>query len=161
MIFKSESDVRQWVRNRVHNVFWIEPSAGSTFGLPDCVINDGGREHWFELKIGEIVNSSGDLILRFEVRPEQKRVLRTMARLGWRVNLLVGLKGASVVFVIGVDDRWTMDGLHLHRPEVPYETLELCKRGKSGSDWVPGSVPAPVSQNPPIYSSLFFSRVGL
>jgi len=93
-IISSESDVRALVRNAAGaKARWVEPGLGSTPGLPDCWVQmkAGG---WaatvhLELKAGEL---EGDEV-RFHVRPEQKKQIKSIVDDGGFAGLLVGIKG--------------------------------------------------------------------
>jgi hypothetical protein len=108
VIFESESDVRSWVRSQESPKFrWVEPARGATLGTPDCWCllphNSGPlgaiRTVWVELKLAERDPSSG--MIRYEVRPAQKRLIEELDEEGGHVFLLVGEKGRSDLWLMG------------------------------------------------------------
>jgi hypothetical protein len=93
MIFKSEGDVRDWVRmNAGRRVFWVEAARGGTDGLQDCLIRFGseirGKLIPVELKVG-LLTADGSC-LRFKWRAGQKQVVRRMAETMIDEFVLVG-----------------------------------------------------------------------
>lgn len=95
-----EGDVRNWVRQAsAGKARWVEPSMGSTIGLPDCwVPMDNGlltMQVHLELKAGEIKGNK----LCYTVRPEQRRELRAMLRDGVPVGFVIGVTGTVGSFV--------------------------------------------------------------
>ena len=93
--FILESDLRLWVRKQAGEIpWWIEPSQGSTLGIPDCCIPiGGGRVAWLELKIGEMKDGR----MTYRVRPEQRRQIKTMLEQQQSIALLVGVSGSDIV----------------------------------------------------------------
>jgi hypothetical protein len=94
-LITSEDDVRTYVRQAsAGRVRWVEPALGSTPGLPDCWVPlRCGRQVHLELKAGNLTKG----ILRYKVRPEQKREIAKMADDGVPVGLLIGIKGSKLV----------------------------------------------------------------
>jgi hypothetical protein len=98
MIFKSESDVRVWVRIQSNGrARWIEHAAGGTPGLPDCWVPHGPHQVHLELKLADL-NKAGQL--RFTVRPQQRLEIMRMMHDAVPVGLLVGVKGTSVLLFV-------------------------------------------------------------
>lgn len=93
-----EDDVRAWVRAASSKARWVEPGLGSTPGLPDCwVPMEDGRSVHLELKAGRIDKG----LLRFTVRPEQRKQILALLDDGVAVGLLIGVKGArSLIFML-------------------------------------------------------------
>lgn len=92
---KSEADVRKLFRKALppdHRARWVEPSAGSTLGLPDLFLKmRQGRAAWVELKF---CPAPKDGKIRFKLEDAQVR----------EIPLLVA-DGFPVVFAIGLPDR--------------------------------------------------------
>lgn len=83
-----EKDLRRWIRDNYgpDDAKWIEPSMGSTSGLPDVFFpDDTGWTVWAELKVG----TTKDGELRFTVRPEQKQELRSMVKKNMSCGIIV------------------------------------------------------------------------
>lgn len=93
--YKRESDLRAAIRDNkaLLRPYWVEAASGGTFGYPDVTLGPRGLKHiprFYELKFGEWVKGEGNnSLLRFRVRPEQKKVLRSMAKDGFKVGLLI------------------------------------------------------------------------
>jgi hypothetical protein len=101
--FKLESDLRKWVREQAGDrPWWIEPSQGSTIGLPDCCVDYGarGRVVWVELKLAELRGISDRLKLDYDVRPAQRDVIGDMLFRGQSVSMLIGVKGSRMVLAL-------------------------------------------------------------
>tara|TARA_R110000868_G_scaffold125896_1_gene332239 strand:- start:34 stop:405 length:372 start_codon:yes stop_codon:yes gene_type:complete len=95
VIIKSEKDVRAAIKRIMKGpVFWVEAAAGGTRGFPDCVVAQHGFPVFCELKVGVMKKDH----LSFTVRPAQRKVLLSMAKAGFKVRVMVGLKGASVIY---------------------------------------------------------------
>lgn len=98
-LFKSESDVRAWVRKVARGKDrWVEPNAGSTNGLPDVwvpIVGTGVCVH-LELKLGYLMPDE----LRFNVRGAQRRELKRMINDGVPCGLAVGLAGTSEIAIL-------------------------------------------------------------
>lgn len=99
----SEDDVRAWVRKvSGGKARWVEPALGSTPGLPDCwVVWPKGRRTRvdLELKAAEVVKGQ----IRYHVRPEQKRQLKSMAEDGLAVGFLVGIVDSNAFVFLPID----------------------------------------------------------
>jgi hypothetical protein len=95
VIINDEGDVRAWVREASEGkARWVEPALGSTAGLPDCWVPEQGYCVWLELKVGEV---KGGTHLCYEVRPEQRRELKAMAKGKVPCGLLIGIKGSALL----------------------------------------------------------------
>ena len=82
-----ESDLRRWLRtNQSSGLFWMEPAAGSTVGMPDAVFLKPGFSFWLELKIG---HERKEDWLSFTVRKSQKMVLRELCKAGQKAFFIV------------------------------------------------------------------------
>lgn len=103
-MIESEDDVRAYVRRASGGkARWVEPTLGSTAGLPDCWV-PFPKQGWsqtvhLELKEGEI--KDGHLV--YHVRPEQRREFRAMHEDKIVAGFLVGLKGTdTLIFLLPV-----------------------------------------------------------
>lgn len=84
--FRSEKDVRRWVREATADPFWVEPTRGGTIGVPDVfVIERDGV--WLELKHGECRDRR---LLKWKPRAGQYLALRTLRNGGVKAGFLVG-----------------------------------------------------------------------
>lgn len=116
MPIATESDLRRWLRVRFGSrLFWVEPSAGSTFGVPDCFLALDGQAIFLEAKLAVIMKR--DDVVKFNVRPEQRRVITRMMEWDLVVLGVVAVKGTPDVHVfwpdegfldgrLKVDDQW-------------------------------------------------------
>lgn len=88
MAFYDEGELRKWLRrHQPTGLFWIEPAAGSTVGMPDSLfVQDPGIAFWFELKIGR---EKEDDWLKFTVRKAQEAVIGALRKGGQQVFFLV------------------------------------------------------------------------
>lgn len=112
--FISELDIRRTLKDHAKDkIFWIEPSAGSTMGLPDCFIASDAGAMFCELKIG-ILTRKG--VLTFAVRREQRTTLKRMVRLKIDVRIIVGIKGTRALFMLLPDQKgdWLSGRVHLN-----------------------------------------------
>jgi len=96
-MIKSEGDVRQWLRARFGmGLLWIEPSAGSTFGIPDSLLLIGdGRTIFIEAKL-----AVGKGPFRFKVRAGQRLLFKRLMMLRQPVLFAIGIKGTSEVVLV-------------------------------------------------------------
>lgn len=76
---------------------WVEPSMGSTVGLPDCWVPMEGGQLQVHLELKAAVITTG--FLRFHVRPEQRREIRSMIADKVPVGLVIGVKGTCGSFL--------------------------------------------------------------
>lgn len=89
-VIKSEKDVRKFVReNFGKRAKFIEPSMGSTKGIPDCYLLLGGLL-WIELKSGPL---TGDGHVVSDVRPAQAEQIGDLLNDGQKVAMLIGVEG--------------------------------------------------------------------
>lgn len=113
MIFKSEGDVRGWVRaNAGRRVFWIEAARGGTDGLQDCLIVFDGRLVPVELKIGNQKRHHVD----YALRSSQKQIAYRMSDLGVESFVLTGIRGTSELTVetgYGAAQCWVIGVPHI------------------------------------------------
>jgi len=94
-LITSEDDVRAWVRLASGNkARWVEPSLGSTPGLPDCWVPHSEEQVHFELKCGTL---GSDGVLKYNVRPEQRREIRAMVDDRVKVGLIIGIRDSPIV----------------------------------------------------------------
>lgn len=85
-MFKSEGDVREWLRAASGGkVWWFENKRGGTFGFPDAMVVHEGRPVFLELKIAEE--------WRFEAHPSQLNVVRDLRSAGLDSAFLCGVRG--------------------------------------------------------------------
>lgn len=84
--FRKEKDLRNWVKSRTDAPFWIEPTRGSTIGVPDAFVHDAGGV-WIELKVGVCKDRR---LLKWKTRAGQYRALKTIRDRGLRGGLVVG-----------------------------------------------------------------------
>jgi hypothetical protein len=92
-LFKKESDLRSWVKERTQDPFWIEPTRGSTIGVPDVYAHDSGGV-WVELKHGDCKDRR---LLQWKPRPGQYDKIRTLRNRGARVGVAIGF--GNLIFV--------------------------------------------------------------
>lgn len=124
----SESDVRAHVRDVANGTArWIEPSLGSTIGLPDCWVPKQGVCVHIELKCGVLKNSE----LRYEVRPEQKKQLQLMKQDKVPCGLLIGVEGTEILIAARIDRESLSGRLKLEKngeekwmSVMPHNTLD-------------------------------------
>lgn len=84
-MFKSEDDVREWLRAASGGrVWWFENKRGGTFGFPDAMVVHEGRAVFLELKIIE----EGCLM----AHPSQLNVVRELRAAGLGAAFLCGVK---------------------------------------------------------------------
>lgn len=97
-VFRSEKDLREWVKFSANeNDFWIEPSLGSTQGLPDLFLCYGsGISIYVELKVGK---RRGDNIF-FSLTMGQAITIPRMIKNGAVVKFLVAEKLSSDIWVV-------------------------------------------------------------
>lgn len=93
----NEQSLRNWAKGRFAHSYWVNPSLGSTVGLPDLHCQGaGGRSLWLELKVADLSRSA----FRYEVRPEQRRILKEMDSLGCLCGVLLAVKLTGKVFLV-------------------------------------------------------------
>lgn len=99
--FRTESDVRSWVRSRYgKSVWWVEHAAGGTIGFPDAVLAIDGRAVFVELKCSPVTI---DGRWTPTLRASQKAVGKSMAERGFKVLVLVGGKGTEYLWAIDIE----------------------------------------------------------
>ena len=91
--FKTERDVRAWVKGQTKDPLWVEPNRGSTVGTPDVFTLDAGGV-WIELKLGVCKDRR---LLKWKLRPRQYWAMSSIRSRGLRCALLVGF--ANKIFV--------------------------------------------------------------
>lgn len=101
-MIENENDIRDFVRaDAGGKERWVEPSIGSSYGLPDCWVAHNGHCIHLELKVGKIVGAlTNTPALSFELRPGQKKEIRKMVADGLKVGLLVGLIQTEAMWFI-------------------------------------------------------------
>lgn len=96
-LFQIEGDVREWLRATYRGeVFWIEPGRGSSVGMPDCVLQIGGRAIFAELKLGRVGRGG---VVRYRVRPEQRQTARRMRANGHAIVVVIGVRGTDQIYI--------------------------------------------------------------
>ena len=113
--FTSEASVRKIVAAQLkRKIRWVEPTRGSTFGIPDGFIvlpamalggHAIGVTVWVELKLGWMGENDGESVLLYSPRREQKRQIRKMVEEGVPVFFLVGLENSDGLWAINCVDR--------------------------------------------------------
>lgn len=104
VLLKSEKDVRDWVKKCTNRkARWVEPSVGSTVGLPDCWIPMGvGRPQvHVELKHGKVTETGR---VKFTVRPSQKTEIKKMIADGVPVLFFVSINLTKIILMMTVND---------------------------------------------------------
>lgn len=93
--FTLEADVRAEVREAFPNAQWVEAALGGSHGLPDCFINDVdglmSRVAFFELKVADVRG----VMVKYQVRPAQRKRIKLMMPAGYCVWFLIGEKGGD------------------------------------------------------------------
>ncbi len=92
-VFQTETSVREWVKARTEDPFWIEPTRGSTVGVPDTFVHDSGGV-WIELKCGVV---KSDRYVNWKPRQGQYDKFRTLKRRGSRVGALIRARDSLLV----------------------------------------------------------------
>jgi hypothetical protein len=91
----SEKTLRQWARTHLqvdgNMLMWVEPSAGSTVGMPDLILVTGRRVVFLELKIAAWKRSGRWVYPAVTVRPSQNAWHRAAVDAGLLSGFLVGL----------------------------------------------------------------------
>jgi hypothetical protein len=91
----SEKTLRQWARDRFqadgNMLMWVEPSAGSTVGMPDLILVTGRRVVFLELKIAAWKRSGSLIHPAITVRPSQNAWHRAATDAGLLSGFLVGM----------------------------------------------------------------------
>jgi hypothetical protein len=121
--FTTELDLRKWVTRQAREgggkVFWVEPSGGSSMGLPDCYVVLGpGQAVWLELKLGTRIRpkkGSDKAEVRFTIRPKQRQTIRFLRADSIPVFVLVAVAGTPDVVLIRQLE-WVLAG------KAPYTT---------------------------------------
>jgi len=104
----SEKDLRRMMaKDFGDQIFWVEHARGGTPGFPDCVILDGGRSVFSELKAGDVrlvSNPDSDEVAAFwtpELRPAQISVMKRMVANGVESNVTIIDRKTGRVFIAG------------------------------------------------------------
>lgn len=92
-VMNLENDLRKWLRSQKGvTVRWVEPAGGSTIGTPDAwfmlTVDGTVMTIWVELKLATVDGS----MLKFTVRPQQRKVLRGIIDEGGTAFVLAGEK---------------------------------------------------------------------
>lgn len=94
MTFRSEDDVREWLREASWSeVWWFENKRGGTFGFPDAMVVHGSTPMFLELKIIEDGHVTA--------HPSQLNVVRGLRSAGLHAAFLGGVKGESSLRLLG------------------------------------------------------------
>ena len=93
MIFRSEGDVRRWLRKAASRVWWFENKRGGSFGFPDSMVIHLGRPVFVELKLEECWH--------VEAHPSQLNVVQELRAAGAAAAFLAGRKGAGELALFG------------------------------------------------------------
>lgn len=123
MIFTSEADVRRWVRDQFgKSVFWIEPSMGSTFGLPDVLLAWVCQLVPIELKFAKI-NRAGELKVAY--RANQRKMVNRFDKLSIPFFSLTGVAGESYLMMRDeiASKHGTVEYASVYRSDHVYEML--------------------------------------
>ena len=97
-IINNENDIRARIRQLLPTNRWmrIEPSIGSTYGVPDLLLVPDGKLVPAELKCG-VMKEDG---LHITIRPAQRQVIQNMRGLGVQVCWILAVKGRSGCMVM-------------------------------------------------------------
>jgi hypothetical protein len=109
--FGREETLRAWIKDWLGDEWWrIEPSQGSTFGLPDgFIIGPNKRVLFTELKVCRIKNGR----LLFELTPAQKRNFPKLIAQGARLTIVACEYETNRVWLLRGDERFKKE-------HVPY-----------------------------------------
>lgn len=130
-MIESEDDVRAYVRQAsAGRARWVEPALGSTPGLPDCWVPVSDRQVHLELKCGRLNNG----MLRYTMRPEQRKQILQMVEDDVPVGLLVGVKGTKMVIFMHPEPRNIHGELSLRSEDAARHRLEF-GIDESGGFW--------------------------
>jgi hypothetical protein len=111
-MISSEDDVRAHVTHPANGkARWIEPGLGSSFGMPDCWVPLQRHCVHIELKCGVIINA----VLRYTVRPEQKKQLQILKLDDIPCGLLIGIKHSDLLIAARVDAETLSGALKLEK----------------------------------------------
>lgn len=121
--FTTELDLRKWVTRQVREgggqLYWVEPSGGSSMGLPDCYVVLGrGQAVWLELKLGTRIRGKKGSVgeqVRFTIRPKQRHCIKALRAASIPVFVLVAVAETSDVVLIRQLE-WVLSG------KAPYTT---------------------------------------
>ena len=112
--FMTEADMRGWMRLTFGSrVFWLEPSAGSTFGFPDAMIvlpSEAKRASYTVLVEAKLATEAKG-VLRFRVRTPQVICLSRLVDLGVPVIGLVGVRGTGDLYWVPVGEEFLAGAL--------------------------------------------------
>jgi hypothetical protein len=119
MQMNSENDIRRWVRDQKGiNPRWVEPAQGSTIGTPDLWFMVSVDGHpitvWVELKLA--VTTDG--LLKFEVRPQQRKVLRGILNEGGTAFILAGQKKGAKMWLMNPNEAALSGRVQLDDPQL-------------------------------------------
>ncbi len=107
-LIREERDLRRLLRTGAFGkrIRWIEPSIGSTIGLPDCFLQWGQPGQptvlWVELKIGNLAPRNPGVML-FSIRAEQKACITQMRYEGMKVGMIVAEQHSRKIFGVRGD----------------------------------------------------------
>lgn len=134
MKFKSEQDLRAWLRKKFERVWWIENKRGGTFGLPDCFVVCRGRAVFLELKLARLRKGTGWVI---DLAPAQRLAFLELRRAGVEVWIVAALQGTSEIGALGRIDGLVAAGRTQGR-RLPYAVKDWCLKGSAstGLEWL-------------------------
>jgi hypothetical protein len=106
--FRTENDVRRAMREGLgSHARFIEPSAGSTLGLPDVFCAwPCGTSLFAELKLGTIKNGR----IKIHLRPAQKQQIASLLADACRACIIVGIKGAEEMYILSLEEALMVSG---------------------------------------------------
>jgi hypothetical protein len=106
--FRTENDVRRAMREGLgSHARFIEPSAGSTLGLPDVFCAwPCGTSLFAELKLGTIKNGR----IKIHLRPAQKQQIASLLADACQACIIVGIKGAEEMYILSLEEALMVSG---------------------------------------------------
>jgi hypothetical protein len=101
LLLRNETDLRRHMMS-LRECFRVEAQVGGTVGLPDIFWQEVGCTIFSEIKVGTVGERSG--LLRFSVRPDQRRTITRMVSQKIPVAITVGIKGTRQAWLLRPDD---------------------------------------------------------
>lgn len=102
MKIRNEADLRRWFKLKYENDFiiWVEPAAGSSPGIPDCMRIREGEVFFFEFKVTGKLDpvGNGSMLYKHTLRPPQVMCIRRLVRHRIPVMVVVGLQYTDQVY---------------------------------------------------------------
>ena len=123
----AEGLLRDWLRSTmgdVSNIDWVEPSRGSSVGLPDCNLRFGNVTIPVELKAWKVIKGQ----IKGEMRPAQIRYHFMAAREKRRTAILYSIPSAVGFDVFLLPGKYVplADKVVNREASQPVGTKELC-----------------------------------